>query len=270
MGLSFWDYRALLAGGATPSELRAFADDHDVRVAEIEVILGFDAQFRVGQPTPRWGPDWLDLYVPYGDEGVIEDLFAMADTFEARHVVAVGSWKLPTDLERASKRFGELCDRAARHDLQVAVEFMPGTSIPDLTTSIEVLARADRPNGGLCFDTWHFRMGGDDQSVIEVLPPDKITVLQIADGPAERLQAPIDPDEYFRTTLTERMLPGQGDFDLVGLMCQLAGRGIQPEVSVEVLSSTLAALDPDQAARTVAAATAAVLDAVVSVTNPAP
>jgi sugar phosphate isomerase/epimerase len=40
--------------------------------------------------------------------------------------------------------------------MQVALEFRPYSNIPDVAAAANIVAEADRANGGLCVDTWHF------------------------------------------------------------------------------------------------------------------
>jgi sugar phosphate isomerase/epimerase len=56
--------------------------------------------------------------------------------------------------------FAGLCDRAAAHDLQVGLEFLPFSAIRTVGAARRIVADADRPNGGLIVDLWHwFRSG---------------------------------------------------------------------------------------------------------------
>jgi sugar phosphate isomerase/epimerase len=264
MGLSFWVYRELKRIGTTPATMRALLDDNGVRVVELEVALGIDAD---SEGPRRWGPEWLDIDVPYVDDEVEAELFEMADVFGPHHLVVVGSWRGELNPDRCVERFARWCDRAATHDVAVALEFVPGTSIPDLGTALEIVVRADRDNGGLCFDTWHYRLGESDPELIDQIPVDKITVLQLADGPASLLGPVPTADDYFRLTMSARLLPGLGDFDLPGVLRRLSSRGIEPEMSVEILSTTLRDVSVDEGATAIATATRDLLRAAAEVTD---
>ena len=58
----------------------------------------------------------------------------------------------------------------------------------------------------------------------------------------------------------ERLLPGDGSFDLVGLVRTLDRIGCRAPIGVEVYSDALATLPVDEIARTTADATRRVLD----------
>ncbi|MBV9283854.1 MAG: hypothetical protein JO176_04530 [Acidimicrobiia bacterium] len=67
--------------------------------------------------------------------------------------------------------------------------------------------------------------------------------IQLDDGPA-------DPEaNLIEATLHDRRLPGDGDFELVGLIDVLRAIGTEAPVGVEVFSDELHALPPSDAAR---------------------
>ena len=184
------------------------------------------------------------------DEG---DMFAIADALGARSLNAVdvfgGTWAI----EDAAESFAGLCDRAAEHDLLVHVEFLPWSRIPDLSTAWEIARMADRPNGGVLIDAWHWTRSGPDLALLRSIPGDKVLGIQLDDGPA----AP-EPD-LITATMHERLLPGDGAFDLAGLVDALRATGTRAPWGVEVFSDELHALAADEVAERAAAAMRAVV-----------
>jgi sugar phosphate isomerase/epimerase len=81
-------------------------------------------------------------------------------------------------------------------------------------------------------------------------------MIQLDDGPAD----PVDSD-FVTDTMLHRLPPGDGDFDLVGFLTLLWGRGVQAPISVEVLSADLARKPAAEVARTLATATRTVINA---------
>ena len=71
-----------------------------------------------------------------------------------------------------------------------------------------VVSAADRPNGGLAFDTWHYLRGARDDALLDQIPGDRIFVVQINDAAAEPVGS------LLNDTLNHRRMPGEGDFDL--------------------------------------------------------
>lgn len=236
-GIGLWveDYRAIVASGTAPTDLRALADDHGVRVAEIEVLDGWAAL----EPTPAHAER---------ERAVLE----MADVFGARHLQVMGPFEGSTD--DAAEAFAGLCDRAAEHGLLVAIEALPFTNISDFGIALAIADGAGRPNGGLCIDTWHHFRGANDDALIDAVPASRIVSVQLNDG----TMAP-EEDHYFTDTITNRRAPGDGEFDLRGVLRALSDKGVSAPLSVEVLSRELAALAPAAAARRLGEAVRALL-----------
>ena len=136
------------------------------------------------------------------------ELFAVADAVGARSLNAVdvfgGSWSL----DEAAAAFAGLCDRAADHGLLVHLEFLPWSRIPDLATAWQVVAAADRPNGGLMLDAWHYFRSDSDGALLRSIPGSSILGVQLCDAPATPEADPL------HATLHERLLPGDGELPL--------------------------------------------------------
>jgi len=220
--------------------LRAILDRHGMRVLEIEFLAGWardDASPRTAE-AERW-------------------LLAMADAFGARHV-NVGDMSdaapLPP-LEVVAPRFAGLCDRAADHELLVAIEFLPFGGIPDAATAWHIAEAANRPNGGVLIDAWHHFRGANDPALLSVVPADRVFVVQLDDADREQVGT------LMEDTVLRRRLPGEGDFDLVGMLQLLARRGVRAPVSVEVISTEQQQWPVDEAARRAFETTSGVLAA---------
>ena len=236
IGLNLDQYRALKAAGLSTPDMIAILGHHGVRVAEIDVLVGFAAS------DPSGGGEPLLPFLTYAtpeDEAV---LFEMADAFGARHLQTIGTFDRPLEAD-AAVRFGVLCDRAADHNLLVTLEFMPGTSVPDAGVASRVVIEADRPNGGICVDSWHYFRGASDETLLRTMPAEKVFLLQISDGTV----APRN-DNYVEDTLHNRMVPGEGEFDLPSMFSVLREIGVQAPVCLEVMSDELDADGPDAVA----------------------
>ncbi len=79
--------------------------------------------------------------------------------------------------------------------------------------------------------------------------------MQLNDGPA------VPEPDLTHATLHDRRLPGDGEFDLVGLVGALDAIEAAAPFGVEVFSDELMELDPDECARRAADATRRVLTA---------
>ena len=131
--------------------------------------------------------------------------------------------------------FGRVCDRAADFGAQVHLEFMPFTVVPSLRIAWDLVRGADRPNGGLVFDTWHFFRGEPQFDVLGTVPGDRIFQVQLDDAPAV-------PHGSLREETSHRLLPGDGALDLTAAVRALHRIGALRWVGPEVISPDLAAL----------------------------
>jgi sugar phosphate isomerase/epimerase len=216
-------------------EIRRCADDHGIRVSELEFLVSWSLD----------GP-------PEQESRRMEDqLYRMAEVFGSDHI-NVGIREV-TKAEMAplpvvAERFGSLCDRAARYGLTVAFEFMPFRAIDTLDMAAELVRLAARPNGGILLDAWHWFRGTPDSVMIQRVEPDMIVVIQLCDGFARPV------GDLLEDTQHHRLLPGEGAWDLVGLLRELDGHGVEASISVEILSAELRQKKPSEMAASSAAA----------------
>ncbi len=94
---------------------------------------------------------------------------------------------------------------------------------------------------------------GTSIDALRDVPGPSILAVQLSDGPLEA-----EPD-LLEATLHHRQLPGEGEFDLRGLVGALGDTGTRAPIGVEVFSDELHALPADSAARAAARATLGVL-----------
>ena len=115
--------------------------------------------------------------------------------------------RLTYRLRRSAEPFAGLCDRAADVGAQVHLEFMPISCVATLREAWTIVGDADRDNGGIVFDTWHFFRGDPDFDLLATVPGDRIYCVQIDDAAAT-------PRTSLRDDTKNRLLPGDGDLDL--------------------------------------------------------
>ena len=247
--VSLWgrDYQGARDEGLSDGDIRLLLADHGVSVAELD-------------PGWWWLPGASGIRIPpeLDEERIFgfgeQELFGVAESVGARSLNAVdvfgGSWSL----DEAAAAFAGLCDRAADHGLLVHLEFLPWSRIPDLATAWQVVLAADRTNGGLMLDAWHYFRSGSDGSLLRSIPGASILAVQLCDAPA----AP-EPDPL-HATLHTRLLPGQGELALPALLTDLRATGTDAPLGVEVFSDALHALPAQEAGRLAGLALRAVLD----------
>ena len=172
----------------------------------------------------------------------LDDAMAMAEALQAVSITVIGQATSDLSIDEVAGPFGSVCDRAAGFGAQVHLEFIPMTAIPDLAGAWTVVQGADRPNGGILFDTWHFFRGDPDFAVLEQVPGERIFAVQIDDAAAEVRGS-------MREDTQNRLLPGDGDLDLPRAVRALDRIGALRWVGPEVISPVLEAMPPVEAAR---------------------
>ena len=246
--ISLWgrDYAAARAEGHSDADMVAMLADHGLAVAELDPAWWWTPGATSFSIPPELDP--IDVF--RFDE---RELFRIGELVGARSLNAAdvlgGGW----GVEEAAAAFATLCDRAAEHGLLVHLEWLAWSRIPDLATAWDVVRLADRDNGGLNVDTWHCARTGTTVEDLCAVPGERVLALQLDDGPADA------EADLVEATLHRRLLPGEGDFDLVGYLGALRDSGAAAPAGVEVFSDDLHALGPLEAATHAAAATRAVL-----------
>jgi sugar phosphate isomerase/epimerase len=251
-GISLWgrDHQRARHDGLTDSDIRAMLKDNGLTVAELDPAWWWlPGAEEVGRTIPLSAD--TEAVFRYGEA----ELFRIADAVRARSLNAVDVFGGDWDLDAAAEAFAALCDRAAEHGLLVHLEALPWSKLPDVATTWEVARRADRPNGGVMVDAWHFVRGGAvaNADALKKVPGDRVFGIQVDDGP-------LAPEaNLVEATLHERRLPGEGEFDLAGLLDILDDIGAVAPLGVEVFSDDLHAQGPHEAAKRAGNATRALL-----------
>lgn len=242
------DYRTARASGLSDVEMRVQLGEAGLRVAVVDPYTTWWA----GSLPPQGASAFM---LSYGD-ALEDEVFAIAAAMGAPAVNVLEFWGVSVPAEAGAEAFAAACDRAAERGLRLHLEAMPYSGIPDLAAAWEVVRLADRPNGGLLLDSWHHLRGPGDNALLAAIPRDRLFAVQLADGPPEP-RGPLAEDSMLR-----RQLPGEGSFDLVGLLGVLEGTGAKPTMGVEVFSEGLNALPPEEVGRRAGEATRSVLSEV--------
>lgn len=170
----------------------------------------------------------------------------------ARHVLVAGN---DADESRLVANFTELADLAARVRLSLCIEPMPWTDVRDVRTALRVIEQSGARNAGVLIDAIHFDRIGSVPSELDVIPASRLPYVQLCDAPAER---PKDTETLLHQARAERMMPGDGGLDLVGLLQALPP---QLPISIEVPMRTLAkTVDARERARRLRAKTLALVE----------
>jgi sugar phosphate isomerase/epimerase len=157
--------------------------------------------------------------------------FEVAAELGARHVLATGD---DPDESRLVERFARLCETAAAYGLAVQLEFVPWMSIPSLAAAALIVRAVNRPNMGIALDCLHFERSGGTLADIAALPAQWFAYVHLCDAPAVWST---DREALLHTAVKERLFPGDGGIDLVGLL-----RALPPDIplALEIPTATLA------------------------------
>ncbi|MEV4015254.1 TIM barrel protein [Nonomuraea angiospora] len=186
----------------------------------------------------------IDLYQPFRDfEAVPADLLAR-NLRRAEHkfrtmerlgadLLLVCSNVSPEaigDDELAASQLRLLAERAAEHGIRIAYEALAwGRHVNEYLHAWRLVRMADHPNLGTCLDSFHILSRGSDPIGIEAIPGEKIFFLQLADAPLLAM-------DVLQWSRHYRCFPGQGNFDVAGLVRHVLDAGYTGPLSLEVFN----------------------------------
>lgn len=209
--------------GMEASEIASRIADAGLRVAEMDCT----ANWMPHQQHQGDGGDLSLLLRGLTAQRVIETAVRIG----APSVVAVDISDTPPSFDEATTSFAALCDLAAEHGLKAHIEFLPVGGIRTLSEAWAIVREADRPNGGLTIDAWHFFRSGSTMAELAQIPGSRIHTVQFCDAPA------IPTADLWTELMTGRLLPGEGALDLIGLYRTLTQIGSTAPIGVEVFNS---------------------------------
>jgi sugar phosphate isomerase/epimerase len=245
ISLTYQDYRAFSDAGESDKEMLRAVASNGARIVDIEALRAV----MEADPTGKTA-------------AYAERLMRVGEFFGASWIGSHTNFD--GNAEEAADRLGQLCDKAAERGLSIGVEPVPALTLSDVAIAWNVVNLVGRGNVGLVLDTWHFSRGAGNLAMLHHLPPAAIKTVQISDG---YLLAPPGVD-YLDDTLRNRLPPGEGEFDLVGIIGTIADIATDIRWDMEICSSILDALPPGQAAKRAASATRSVLGQVLSAEPP--
>jgi sugar phosphate isomerase/epimerase len=221
-----------------PEVLRAAEAGTPTReIATMARDLGLEL---IVDPVMNWYPDRTPS--PSRFAGVSTDeALRLCEELGAVSCSAIGTGASDVPADALAEQFAAVCDRAAGFGMDVHLEFIPFTFIYDIGMAWDIVRVADRPNGGLVFDTWHFFRGTPDYDTLARVPGERIFQVQLDDALAA-------PEGTLREETQRRLLPGEGGLDLPTALRALDAIGGLRWAGPEVINPELAALPVKEAA----------------------
>lgn len=198
----------------------------------------------------NWSPDHAGSTGPFADivrPTTPAKLLPLAESLGVSTVSVVELLGIDWNGPKIGSAFAALCDQAADHSVRLAIEFVPTGAISDFARALEVVERADRDNGGIMVDSWHFFRSGSSLDQLARCPGDRIFSVQLNDAPAQ-------PETDLHVGMMNRLLPGEGELNLRGLVDALAHSGSTAPMGIEVFSERLDGLSIGEVAQRCATA----------------
>ncbi|WP_329325770.1 bifunctional sugar phosphate isomerase/epimerase/4-hydroxyphenylpyruvate dioxygenase family protein [Streptomyces luteogriseus] len=193
----------------------------------------------------------IDLYQPMRDiEAVPEPEFAR-NLRRARHkfelmrrlgadTVLVCSSVSPQAVDDdalAAEQLSRLADLAGESGIRVAYEALAwGRHVSTYDHAWRIVETAGHPALGTCLDSFHILSRGSDPQGIAHIPGEKIFFLQLADAPLLAM-------DVLQWSRHYRCFPGQGGFDVAGLVRQVLATGYDGPLSLEVFNDVFRQAD---------------------------
>ena len=226
VGTHVGDYRRLEADG-TADRLVDMLDERNLCVGEIDALRDWAAP---RSAAPRDAAENEATAFRIADRLGCRSLHVLPPTGTSTATTPADD---PEWVSHTASRFAGLCDRAAEHDLLVAIEFLPGTDIADAAGARRVVEEADRSNGGLVLDVWHHERGARDLAMLASLSAGIVIDVQLSDGPLVPVLA-----DYGEDTRRNRLPPGEGEMDLTGFVAAVRATGTGAPWAIEVCNDS--------------------------------
>jgi len=198
----------------------------------------------------------LDLYQPFRDlEGVDDEVFAanvrrLEAKFQLMRRMGMDLILLCSNVGTATRwedevaidQLRQAADLAAGYGIRIAYEALAwGRYVSTYEHAWSLVEQADRPNLGVCLDSFHILSRRGDVTGFRSIPGEKIFFVQLADAPNLLLDL-LSWSRHYRT------FPGEGAFDLVGFYRELVATGYPGPLSLEVFSDVYRQTDTPRTA----------------------
>jgi len=133
-----------------------------------------------------------------------------------------------TDLRRAVVSLAQVGQWAAGFEIRIAVEFRGMSAFcTSLGTAIDLVEECGEPNVGVCLDLFHFYKGPSKEEDLAKLTKGNLAFVQFSDVAGV-------PREWM--TDSDRVMPGDGDFQFAPVMEAVKRIGYEGYISLEVLN----------------------------------
>ena len=141
-----------------------------------------------------------------------------------------------SDVDTIARDLRKLAMLAVPLGIKIAFEGLSwGRTINEFTAAWDIVCRADAPNLGLAFDSFHALAAKTALDALDLLDPDKIFLVQLADFMWQEIRS---VEERISTARTFRVFPGEGvhSAQVADVVQRLAELGYRGDYSFEVFN----------------------------------
>ncbi|GGS41276.1 bifunctional sugar phosphate isomerase/epimerase/4-hydroxyphenylpyruvate dioxygenase family protein [Streptomyces violaceus] len=193
----------------------------------------------------------IDLFQPMRDIEAVPEAELARNLRRARHkfelmrrlgadTVLVCSSVSPQAVDDdalAAEQLSRLADLARESGVKVAYEALAwGRHVSTYDHAWRIVEAAGHPALGTCLDSFHILSRGSDPKGIADIPGEKIFFLQLADAPLLAM-------DVLQWSRHYRCFPGQGGFDVAGLVRHVLRTGYDGPLSLEVFNDVFRQAD---------------------------
>jgi sugar phosphate isomerase/epimerase len=169
---------------------------------------------------------------------IAKSMLEMCAALDCRVMLACSSTSAHAsqDLDAIARDLRKLAMLAVPLNIKVAYEGLSwGRTINEFTTAWDVVCRADAPNLGLGFDSFHMVASKTPLEELDILDPEKIFLVQLADFMWTEARS---FEERMATARHFRVFPGEGVHSdaIAELVIRLDAMGYRGDYSFEVFN----------------------------------
>lgn len=147
---------------------------------------------------------------------------------------------VPDDYPRTAVALAEAAELAGQAGVRLALEFQKSARFcASLDTTLALILQSGAAGVGVCFDLFHYYTGPSKFEDLAYLTPETLAWVQFCDLAGTPRELASDGD---------RILPGEGDFQIAPILDQLVRIGYDGFVSLEVLNPQLWRIAADRVA----------------------
>lgn len=136
----------------------------------------------------------------------------------AKHVISSAWTTRQDDKSFLIDCFAALCDMARALGLTMNFEFPTFSRVGDLRQAADIVASADRDNGGILIDMLYMHFGGIRLEQLDALPRHWFRFVHLCDAP---LAVPATREGQIQIARGARLYPGEGAIDITGILNRL-------------------------------------------------